>query len=188
LGWFIAWQGNSFRIAHTMNKNIGFELIAYGVLLAGLSYLTHHLAPTIARPTLITGLVGGALCLAWGVRAVIGKRGKALPILTLVPISYVLISQAVVSWGGGTEEVPGQRMAALVITVLCVFSVGMLMMIAYTGVTFYGQAPGPTNPELAKPQTPGKPEAQGNATSNVTQRLRKLSIPASAQSGKASSP
>ena len=147
-----------------MNKKLGIELIVYGVLLAGLSYLVHHLAPTIARTTLITGLAGGALCLVWGVRVVMGGRGKALPILTLVPISYVLVSQAVMNWGGGTEEVPGQRMVAVVITVLCVFSVGMLMMIAYTGVTFYGQAPGPTNPQPGKPQRTGKPEDRPNAS------------------------
>ena len=42
-----------------MNKTMGLQLIVYGVLLAGLSYLVHRLAPTMARPTLITGLVGG---------------------------------------------------------------------------------------------------------------------------------
>ena len=142
-----------------MNKSIGIELIAYGVLLAGLSYLVHHLAPTIARTTLITGLVGGALCLVWGVRAVMGGRGKALPILTLVPISYVLLSQAVMTWGGETREVPGGRMVALVITVLVVFSVGMLMMVAYAGVVFDGVPAKPINP-----QTTGKPDAQANAS------------------------
>jgi len=159
-----------------MSKKLGIELIAYGVLLAGLSYLVHHLAPTIARPTLITGLAGGALCLIWGVRAVLGKRGKALPLLTLAPISYVLLSQAVMNWGGGTEEVPDRRLTWLVIVVLGVSSVGMLMRIAYAGATFDGQP--------ANPQTPGKPDTQAN----VTRRLRKLSIPPPAQQGKASSP
>ena len=147
-----------------MNKNLGIQLIAYAVLLASLSCLTHHLAPTIARPTLITGLAGGALCLVWGVRAVLGRRGKALPILTLIPISYVMLSQTVLTWGGGTQEVPGRRAAALVITALLALSIGMLMRIAYAGVTLDGQPAKPTNPELAKPQTPGRPEAQPNAT------------------------
>jgi len=141
-----------------MNKNIGFELIAYGILLAGLSYLVHHLAPAIAKPTLITGLAGGALCLVWGVRAVLGMRGKALSILTLVAISYVLISQAVMNWGGGTEEVPGGRIVALLVVLLGVSSIGMLMRIAYAGATFDGQAA-----KLTKPEATGKAGVQPNA-------------------------
>jgi len=141
-----------------MNKTLGFELILYAVVLAGLSYLVHHLAPTIARPTLITGLAGGALCLIWGVRVVLGRRGKALAILTLIPISYVLLSQAVMSWSGGSDEESGRRMAALVITVLVVFSIGMLLQVAYAGVTFDGQ---PAKPSTSEPA--GKPEPQPNA-------------------------
>jgi len=82
-----------------MNKNIGLQLVVYSLLLAGLSYLVHHLAPTIARPTLITGLGGGALCVIWGLRAIAGSRGKALPVLTLIPINYVMLSQTVLTWG-----------------------------------------------------------------------------------------
>jgi hypothetical protein len=43
-----------------MNKTIGLLLVIYSLLLAGLSYLVHHLAAGAARPTLIAGLVGGA--------------------------------------------------------------------------------------------------------------------------------
>jgi hypothetical protein len=160
-----------------MNKSIGLQLVVYSLLLAGLSYLTHYLAPSLARPTLITGLVGGALCLVWGVRAVLGSRGKALPLLTLVVISYLLVSQAVMTWGGGKGEVPGGRMMGLIIVLLGVCSVGMLMRIAYAGVILDGQPAKPANPMPAKPQTAGKPEGQANATPNVTQRLRKLSVP-----------
>ena len=159
-----------------MNKKLGIQLMVYGVLLAGLAYLVHHLAPTIARPTLITGVAGGALCVVWGIRSILGHGSKAMSMLTIAPVSYVLISQAVMNWGGGTEGVPGRRMAGLVIVLLGVSSIGMLMRIAYAGTTFDGQ---PTNP-----QTPGKPDTQAN----VTRRLRKLSIPPPAQQGKASSP
>jgi len=145
-----------------MNKTIGLQLVVYSLLLAGLSYLTHHLAPTIARPTLITGLAGGALCLVWGVRAVLGRRGKALPILTLIPIGYVMLSQTVLTWGGGAQEVPGRRTAALAITALFALSIGMLMRIAYAGVVFDGQAVSPTKNGEAKAQTTGKPAAQAN--------------------------
>lgn len=142
-----------------MNKTIGFQLVVYSLLLAGLSYLIHHLAPALARPTLIAGLLGGALCLVWGLRALAGSRGKALPILTLIPISFVMLSQTVITWGGGSLEVPGRQRAAAVITLLLVLSIGMLMRIAYAGVLFDVQPGRPTTDGGVKPQTTGKPAA-----------------------------
>ena len=146
-----------------MNKTIGLQLVVYSLLLAGLSYLTHHLAPAMTRPTLITGLVGGVLCLVWGLRAVAGSRGKALPLLTIIPVSFVLLSQAATGWMGGGEAVPGRRAAAAVVTLVFVMSIAMLMRIAYAGMVFDGQAASPTKDGAAKPQTTGKPAAQANA-------------------------
>ncbi len=119
-----------------MNKTIGLQLIVYSVLLAGFSYFVHHLAPALARPTLITGLVGGVFCFVWGLRALNGSRGKALPILTLIPISYVMFSQTIITWAGGSQEVPGRQTAAAVITLLLALSIGMLVRIAHAGVLF----------------------------------------------------
>jgi hypothetical protein len=146
-----------------MNKTIGIQLVVYSLLLAGLSYLTYHLAPSLAQATLIAGLAGGALCLVWGVRTAMGSRGKAPPILTLIPVSFVLLSQTVVGWSGGSEAMPGHRTAALVTTLLLLLSVGMLMRIAYTGVIFYGHPPNPTKEPEAKPPTTGKPAVQAHA-------------------------
>jgi len=143
-----------------MNKTLGFQLVIYSLLLAGLSYLTHHLAPTLAQSTLITGLAGGAFCLTWGLRAVAGSRGKALPLLTLVPISYVMLSQTILTWGGRSQDVPGRQSAAVVMTVLLVLSIGMLMRIAYAGVVFDGEAVGPTKDGAAKSKSDGAPAAK----------------------------
>jgi hypothetical protein len=125
-----------------MNKTVGIQLASYSLLLVGLSCLVHHLAPTIARPTLITGLAGGALCLAWAARAVLGKRGKALSILTLMPIWFVLTEQAIMLPSG--VSVPGERRAATVIALLGCLSMGMLVRIVWAGVVFGEQAPRPT--------------------------------------------
>jgi len=152
-----------------MNRTIGIQLVVYSLALAGLSYLVHRLAPTLALPTLIAGLAGGALCLAWGLWAVAGSRGKALPILTLVPINFVMLSQTVLSWGGGTQEIAGRQTAAVVITVLFVLSFGMLMRIAYAGAVFDGQPPMPARDAAGKPQASGKPAGQG--TGDKTQRV-----------------
>jgi len=124
-----------------MNKVIGLQLVLYSLLLAGGSYLTHHLAPTSSAPTLLAGLAGGALCLAWGLWAMAGRRGKALPILTLMPVSFVLLSQAVHAWSGA-----GERAVAALVTLLLALSIAMLMRIAYAGVLFDAPAAMPPKP------------------------------------------
>ena len=142
-----------------MNKSLGIQLIVYSLLLAGLSYLVHHLAPALAQTTLIAGLTGGALCLVWGVRAVAGSGGKTLPILTLVPVSFVMLSQTVIVWTGGSEVVTGRRAAAVVITLLLGLSLGMLMRIAYTGMEAYGQPANGTKGAEAESEKSGKRSA-----------------------------
>ncbi|MCU0785509.1 MAG: hypothetical protein MUF81_15960 [Verrucomicrobia bacterium] len=139
-----------------MNKTIGLQLIVYSLLLAGLSYLVHHLAPTIARPTLITGLAGGGLCLLWGVLALLGSRRKALAILTLIPISYVVLGQAITNWMGRDVELSGQRVVAAITTLLFALSVGMLMRIAYAGAFTSEQAPGKDAERRLESQQLGK--------------------------------
>jgi hypothetical protein len=140
-----------------MTKTIGVQLIVYSLLLAGLSYFVHHLAPSLAQPTLIAGLAGGALCLAWGVKALMGKTGKALPLLTLIPVTFVMLSQTILTWGSGSEGVSGRRLAAAVVTLLFVLSLAMLMRIAYAGVVFDGQPAKPAKDGAVQPQTAGKP-------------------------------
>jgi len=144
-----------------MNKALGLELAVYGLLLAGLGCLTHYLAPALAKPTLISGLAGGALCLLWGVRAMKGSRGKAWAILTLIPVTFVMLSQSVMTWSGGSQVVPGRRMAAVVITVLCVFSIWMLMRVAYAGMASEGQPGSPTKGGEAESQSPDKAHRRG---------------------------
>jgi rhodanese-related sulfurtransferase len=44
------------------------------------------------------------------------------------------------TWPGGSQKAPGQRTAAIVITVLFALSAAMLMRIAYAGATLEGQS------------------------------------------------
>jgi hypothetical protein len=123
-----------------MDGCLGLQLMGYGLLLAGLSISTHRLAPSIARPTLITGLAGGIVCLLLGWRAVSGGRGKALIVMTLLVVNYILLTEAVVCWFETSGAAPGHRAAAAVITAPSVLSVGMLMRVAYAGAQFAGEA------------------------------------------------
>jgi len=92
---------------------------------------------TLAPPTVIAG-VGGALCLVWGLRAVAGSPRKALPLLTLVVLNFVLLSQAVTGWTTGSEQISGRRTAVIVITLLFGLSLLMLVRIAHAGQKFDG--------------------------------------------------
>lgn len=135
-----------------MNKTIGLLLVVYSLLLASLSYLVHHMALGGSRPTLITGLVGAALCLVWGFRAVAGSGGKALPLLTLIPVNFALLAQTFTSWSGGSGGLQAGRTVAAVTTLLLVLSLGMLLRIAWSGVIFDV----PTKDAGAKGATTGK--------------------------------
>lgn len=121
-----------------MNKTLGLQLVVYSLLLAGLSYLVHHLAPSLARPTLIAGVAGGTFCLVWGLRAVAGNPGKALIILTLIPVNFVLMSQTIIVSVGAREPVPGRWPAVVVIALLFGLSIAMVMRVACAGVVLDG--------------------------------------------------
>lgn len=142
-----------------MNKNIGLQLVAYSLLLAGLSYLTHNLAP--APTTLSAGLIGGALCLVWGFRAMAGSPGKAPALLTLIPLNFVLLSQTVIGWGSANEGISGRLAAASATTLLLAITIGMLMRIAYAGVVFDGQ------PAQQMTDRDQKAQKTGNTASNA---------------------
>jgi hypothetical protein len=129
----IGYPGSSNLAVCAMNKRIGLLLVVYSLLLAGLSYLVGHLIPGAGRATLIAGLAGGALCLIWGVRALAGGRGKVLPLLTLIPVSFAFLAQTLTIWGGGVQ---GGLTAPLVTTFLLVLSLAMLVRIAWSGLVF----------------------------------------------------
>jgi hypothetical protein len=129
-----------------MNKTVSLQLVVYSLLLAGLSYLAHFLGRGTLQLTLITGLVGGGFCMVWGIWALVGSRGKALPLLTLIPVSYILLTQTFESWSRGGAA------ATATIAVLVTLSVGMLLRIAWSGVVFDVQ-PG-TPPKEGADQRP----------------------------------
>ncbi len=118
-----------------MNKSVGIQLVIYGLLLAGLSYLAYYLAPSLTKPVLIAGIIGGALSLVWGARAVAGSGGKALPTLTLVAVCFVLLPQTFTTWTG-EDKIQGGGAPAVLVTVLFVLSLAMLVRIAWSGMIF----------------------------------------------------
>jgi len=115
-----------------MNKTIGLQLVIYSLLLAGLSLLSQSLAPALSPTMLFVGLAGGALCLVWGIAALLGGRRKAWALLTLAGVNAVLLRQVVSAWSGTGAAAPGKSVAALA-TLLLLLSLAMLMRIAWAG-------------------------------------------------------
>lgn len=141
-----------------MNKTVGILLIVYSLLLAGLVFFVRWHVPALGEPIIATGLVGSLFCLVWGTRIVAGHQGKAPALLTLVPMTFVLLSQTVIAWTSEHGESPGLRPAALPLTGMLVLSLGMLMRIAYAGVVFN--------------QEPASPPKSGGTTPTLTARPR----------------
>jgi hypothetical protein len=146
-----------------MNKTIGLLLVVYSLLVAGLSYLVYHLAPGGGRPTLITGLVGGGLCLVWGFRALAGSGGKALPLLTLIPVNFALLPQTFMGWSGASGGLQAGRTVAVAITLLLVLSMGMLVRIAWSGMLFDLPAGGQTKEGNGQSQPGGQKAAHAHS-------------------------
>lgn len=109
-----------------MSSEVAVDLVVCGVLLAGLSVLARHVQPDFHRATLFTGLVGGGLCVVWGVRGRRGKYCRRGAMVTLVAMACVFVRQAVLSWNGSTEGGSQNRKVMALMAVLLVFCAGML--------------------------------------------------------------
>lgn len=129
-----------------MNKTTGTLLLTYGLVLAGLSYLTHRLTP--APQMLVAGLLGGLLCVVWGMRAIQGESGKAWAILTLIAVNFVALSQTITGWLGNPANQEAQA-AVVLSTVILLISMGMVIRIAWAGVVF--DVPGSSPPQSNTP-------------------------------------
>lgn len=146
-----------------MNKAMGMQLLVFGVAVIGLSCLVFVLAKPLATTTLIAGLTGGALCLIAGIRAQLGITQKSLPLLTLIPLTIVLVSQTVMTWGAATPEIPNRGIATATVCLLTLLSYGMLMRVAYAGLSPLGHAAPPrpaTNVSEARADGPHRPTVQ----------------------------
>jgi len=109
-----------------LSLELVIDLVLCGVSLAGLSLLAQHLQPDFPRVTLFTGLVGGGLCVLWGVLGGRTARVRVGAMVTLAAVVCVLVHQAVQSWEASAGGASNARMVAALMTVLVVFCVGML--------------------------------------------------------------
>lgn len=113
-----------------LSMEVALDLVLCGAFLAGLCGLAQHLQPDFQCATLVTGLVGGGLCVLWGV---LGRRGtycRGGAMATLAAVACVLVRQAVHSWAAAAAGEPKGRLVAALMMVLVAFCVGMLANVA----------------------------------------------------------
>ncbi|MBE0541838.1 MAG: hypothetical protein IH623_10670 [Verrucomicrobia bacterium] len=113
-----------------MNVNIHFDLVLYGMILAGLGVLAHRLAPDFGYATLITGIAGGSASVFWGVLGLRGFRRRIWPISTLLVVAVLLLMQAVRAWLQIKRGDETFKPVAVILTVLLAFGIGQLVNLA----------------------------------------------------------
>ncbi|MCL5098089.1 MAG: hypothetical protein M1608_11300, partial [Candidatus Omnitrophica bacterium] len=116
-----------------MKSILTIGLVVYGAIIAGLSLLTHYLAPETARTILVTGLAGGALCILWGVLGMLGRGGRPWAVLTLIVVSFMLLSQTVMSWLGASGDEPVNTVVKVLVTIMFLLSIGTVTILAHAG-------------------------------------------------------
>ena len=112
---------------------MALDLVVCGLLLASLTFLAQYLQPNLSRGTLPAGLVGGGLCILWGVLGRRGTRCRGGAMVTLVAVACVLVRQAIQSWDVSAGAEPKGRMVAALMAVLVLCCVGMLGALVWEG-------------------------------------------------------
>jgi hypothetical protein len=114
-----------------MSKRMASILIAYGVVLAGLGFVRHQIAPGFGNVTFIAGVAGGGLCLLWGIAALAGRKGRSWAVLTTVAMAFVMLSQTVPAWMVSAGEGSETLTVRLLVTTLMLLTIGMLMYLLH---------------------------------------------------------
>lgn len=129
-------------------------VMVYGVLLAVLGFALQQIAPVMAKVTFIVGLTGGGLCVLCGIAALAGHKHRTWAVLTLVVVSFIVLTQVVQAWSAFAIESAGGLTGALLLTLMLLLTVGMLTYLLhgerppdfYSTRTGRGGQPG-TSPE-----------------------------------------
>jgi peptidoglycan/LPS O-acetylase OafA/YrhL len=137
-------------------------VMAYGVVLAAVGFILQRAAGTTTQITFITGLIGGGLCVFWGIVALAGHRRRAWAILTLMAAGFVVLSQTVTAWMASTGEPSAGPFGRLLLTLLLPLTVGLLMYLLHgeRPPEIYETGPGRRNDPPPRRIDSPRPEAR----------------------------
>jgi len=108
-----------------MNRTVALEFIVLGILLIGFGLLAHYFVPNVSYAMLLTGILGGAICMIWGILSFRGYQKKWWLVLALAVISFVFLAQAVTEWMQFGEN--ASRFLPVGTTLMLIFTFGSLM-------------------------------------------------------------
>lgn len=110
-----------------MSKKMAGIIMAYGVVLAGLGLGIQTGAPELAKIPFLTSLIGGGLCVLWGIVALTGHKRRVWTILTLVAVALVVLSPTLRVWMDSSGTVAGR----LLLTLMLALTVAMIMYVMH---------------------------------------------------------
>ena len=112
-----------------MSVGTTVDLIAYGVLMAVLSLVAGRFSAEYSSLLISLGVAGGSLALPWAILSLRGMVCRRWVILTLAILSTVMAVLVVNEWLAISEDKSETRKAALIVTLMLVFSVGQLILL-----------------------------------------------------------
>lgn len=118
------------RSRSSVSFEMALDLTVGDLLIAGLASCAHYLHPDTQAATRLTGLLGGGLCVIWGLVGRVAAFGRNLAMLTLVLMASVFVRQGAHCWKALAEGDSKDRLVMTVLVMLLVFSVGNLVNLA----------------------------------------------------------
>jgi len=107
---------------------MGFDLIAYWLVLGGISLATSRFAPSLATLAFITGLSACGGGLFWGVLAVRGRHHKKGAVAMLAVVSCLSLSLCISAWRSDLENTKIQ-LAAAATSLMLFFYIGQTVLL-----------------------------------------------------------
>jgi peptidoglycan/LPS O-acetylase OafA/YrhL len=151
-----------------MKLQLAVDLVLCGVLLAGLSFLAKYLQPDFPHATLFTGLLGGGLCVLWGILGRRGTRCRRSAIVTLAAVACVFVRQAVQSWDASATVGSKGPPVAMLMIVLAAFCVGTLASLVQEGRSLIRE---PSEIQIrARPAAGSRPHKHGERKNIANER------------------
>ncbi len=122
---------------------MGSIVVGYGVLIVVLSFVLQQVSPPLSKVAFVSGLIAGGLSILWGIVGLSGHKRRTWAMLTMIALSFVLLTQGIDAWSAPAGETPGKLGGAILLTGMIVLTVGMMMYVMHGDRTpeFYRKEP-----------------------------------------------
>ena len=112
-----------------MSRETAIDLIAFGIVLLGLSLVLGQLNPDKSRLPCVIGVAGSASVWFLALLSLRGTHCRSLVIATLVVLCIALIALFPIHWTAFSEHAGRFRLAIVANTLLILFSIGEITVV-----------------------------------------------------------